>query len=83
MAQFGEKGDTHATIQGVSHAYAPPGRATVNETDSNAPFTMQYMMHYVKKLVEPKTHYTYRVKSGAPGCQWSAQFSFRAPPTTA
>ena len=38
-----------------------------------------YSMHFIKfDGLKPATHYTYKVKSGAPGAQWSDEYTFRS-----
>ena len=38
-----------------------------------------YSMHFIKfDGLKPATHYTYKVKSGAQGAQWSDEYTFRS-----
>ena len=67
QAMFGKKGGTMQAVSGVSHFYTPPGR----------PYD-QYVMSYIKFPTEPRTEYSYKVKSGGAACEWSEEFTFRS-----
>lgn len=83
VAVFGEAGGgDNATISGVTHWYAPPGRSnsSIPPAGDDGRYAFPYSMHYVRfPKLTAGTMYSYKVKSGSADAVWSDTFTFRGP----
>jgi hypothetical protein len=67
------------TVNGVSHAYEPPGHTFPEPANGTTMGTVPYIMSYIKfGPLKPRTSYTYKVKSGGESAVWSEEFTFRS-----
>jgi hypothetical protein len=76
-AMFGKEAGTPTALTGISHwlEFAPPSESGPPTTEPRRNYTMSFVKF---TNLEPSTHYTYKVKSGAPGAVWSESFTFRS-----
>eukprot|EP00658_Telonema_sp_P-2_P008830 TRINITY_DN13341_c0_g1_i2.p1 TRINITY_DN13341_c0_g1~~TRINITY_DN13341_c0_g1_i2.p1 ORF type:complete len:562 (-),score=46.84 TRINITY_DN13341_c0_g1_i2:35-1720(-) len=72
LARLARLGSGSVLLPGVTHTYTSPSG---NRT---------YLFHFVKfSGLEPRTEYSYSVKSGGADTSWSTSYTFRAPYSSA